>query len=68
VCSDPLIETFRALIVWVAAVRHSSRENLSEERRWGYATHFVSAHCRYTGEEGTNDAILVRGDSQEGCI
>ena len=48
---------------------HSSRENLSEERRWGYATHFVSAHCRYTGEEeGTNDAILVRGDSQEGCI
>jgi len=28
---------------------HSSRVNLSPLRRRGYATHYVSSHCRYTG-------------------
>ena len=49
-------------------VLHSSRANVSGRRRRGYATHFVSAHCRYTGPEGKNDAMLVRGRSIPGCI
>ncbi len=46
---------------------HSSRPNLTDQRRWGYATHYVSAHCRFTGE-GESDAILARGRSIPGCI
>lgn len=46
---------------------HSSRPNLTDEKRWGYATHYVSAHCRYTGSS-ENDAMLMRGKSIPGCV
>ena len=50
-------------------ILHSSWPNQSGQRRRGYATHYVSAHCRYTGPpERTNDALLVRGRDQPGCI
>ncbi len=49
-------------------ILHSSRANLTGQRRRGYATHYVSAHCRYTGEAEKNDAMLVRGMSVPGCI
>ena len=47
---------------------HSSRANLSPMSRWGLATHYVSAHCRFTGDPDTNDAMLVRGASMPGHI
>lgn len=47
---------------------HSSRPNQSSQPRRGYATHYVSARCRYTGTADRNHAILVRGRSWEGCI
>ncbi len=48
---------------------HSSRPNLTNQRRRGYATHYVSAHCRYTGPpERENDAMLMRGRSIPRCI
>lgn len=47
---------------------HCSRANLSPRRRRGYATHYVSAGCRYTGPPEKNDAMLVRGKSLPGCI
>ena len=48
---------------------HSSRPNLTPQRRRGYATHYVSAHCRYTGPDASaNDALLMRGNSIPGCI
>jgi len=49
-------------------ILHSSRPNLTNLRRRGYATHYVSARCRYTGEPKKNDAQLVRGQSFPGCI
>ena len=49
-------------------ILHSSRPNLTDRRRRGYATHYVSARCRYTGSPERNDAILVRGRSIPGCI
>jgi len=49
-------------------ILHSSRPNLSGARRRGYATHYVSARCRYTGPPEKNDALLVRGRSIPGCI
>ncbi|NKB72102.1 MAG: phytanoyl-CoA dioxygenase [Candidatus Latescibacteria bacterium] len=50
-------------------ILHSSRPNQTGQRRRGYATHYVSAHCRYTGPpDRTNDALLVRGHEQPGCI
>ena len=50
-------------------ILHSSRPNMTDQRRWGYATHYVSAHCRYTGApESVNDAMLMRGKSIPGCI
>lgn len=49
-------------------ILHSSRSNLTGERRRGFATHYVSAHCRYTGPPEKNDALLVRGASVPGCI
>ncbi len=50
-------------------ILHSSRPNLTNQRRRGYATHYVSAHCRYTGPpERENDAMLMRGRSIPGCI
>ena len=30
-------------------ILHASRANLTGERRRGYATHYVSSHCDYTG-------------------
>lgn len=48
-------------------VLHSSRPNLTDRSRRGYATHYVSARCRYTGDKPT-DAMLVRGEEREGCI
>jgi len=49
-------------------VLHSSRPNLTDQRRRGYATHYVSARCHYTGPPEANDALLVRGQSLPGCI
>ena len=49
-------------------ILHSSHPNRSDRRRRGYATHYVSARCRYTGNSAQNDALLVRGVSHEGCI
>ena len=49
-------------------IMHSSRVNLSDKRRRGYATHYVSAQCRYTGPPETHDAMLVRGSSIPGRI
>ena len=48
-------------------ILHGSRPNTTGQRRWGYATHYVSAHCRFTGE-GRSDAILARGRSIPGCL
>jgi len=49
-------------------ILHSSRPNLTDQRRRGYATHYVSAKCRYTGSHEENDSMLVRGRSFSGCI
>ena len=49
-------------------ILHSSRPNLTRKRRRGYATHYVSARCRYTGPPESHDAMLVRGQSFPGCI
>jgi len=54
-------------------ILHSSRVNLSDKRRRGYATHYVSAKCKYTGPHQEyaklgKDAILVRGKSTAGHI
>ena len=49
-------------------ILHSSWVNLSDKRRRGYATHYVAARCRYTGQPEENDAMLVRGKSIPGCI
>jgi ectoine hydroxylase-related dioxygenase (phytanoyl-CoA dioxygenase family) len=42
-------------------ILHSSYPNLSDRRRRGYATHYVSARCRYTGREPAPEFPLVRG-------
>lgn len=49
-------------------ILHSSRPNLSGQRRRGYATHYVSARCRYSGPPEKRDALLVRGQSFPGCV
>lgn len=54
-------------------ILHSSRVNLSDRRRRGYATHYVSSRCRNIGkpedyEKYGKDAILVRGKSFPGHI
>jgi phytanoyl-CoA hydroxylase len=49
-------------------ILHSSRPNLTDQRRRGYATHYVSAYCRFTGPAEKNDALLVRGQSLPGRI
>lgn len=50
-------------------ILHSSRPNLTNQRRRGYATHYVSAECRYTGpSDRENDAMLMRGKSIPGRI
>ena len=49
-------------------ILHCSQPNLSDRRRRGYATHYVSARCRYTGPPERNDAMPVLGESFPGCI
>ena len=49
-------------------ILHASGENTSGARRRGYATHYASARCRYTGPAEKNGARLVRGRSYPGCI
>ena len=49
-------------------ILHGSRPNTTGRRRRGYATHYVSAHCRFTGDPEKNDALLMRGQSIEGCV
>jgi ectoine hydroxylase-related dioxygenase (phytanoyl-CoA dioxygenase family) len=47
---------------------HSSHPNLTATRRRGYATHYVSARCRYTGTEVDPKFPLVRGRAYPGCL
>jgi phytanoyl-CoA hydroxylase len=47
---------------------HCSMPNLSNKRRRGYATHYVSARCRYTGPEPKPEFPLVRGQAIPGCL
>jgi phytanoyl-CoA hydroxylase len=47
---------------------HSSLPNLSSQRRRGYATHYVSAHCRYTGPDPKPEFPLARGSEAPGCL
>jgi ectoine hydroxylase-related dioxygenase (phytanoyl-CoA dioxygenase family) len=47
---------------------HCSTPNLSGKRRRGYATHYVSARCRYTGPEPLPDFPLARGQALAGCL
>ena len=47
---------------------HSSFPNRSDHRRRGYATHYVSARCRYTGPEPKPEFPLVRGEQVPGCL
>ena len=54
-------------------ILHSSGVNLSDKRRRGYATHYVSSRCRYTGnteqyEKVGKYSLLVRGKSIAGHI
>ena len=49
-------------------ILHSSRANTTDRPRWGYATHYVSARCTYTGPAEKHDAILVHGSSHAGKI
>ncbi|HZP82948.1 MAG TPA: phytanoyl-CoA dioxygenase family protein [Chthonomonadaceae bacterium] len=49
-------------------ILHSSHPNLSGKRRRGYATHYVSARCRYTGTDPTVSFPLVRGQAFPGCL
>lgn len=49
-------------------ILHCSTPNLSGKRRRGYAMHYVSARCRFTGPPEKNDAMLVRGQAFPGCI
>ena len=49
-------------------ILHCSRPNRSAQRRRGYVTHYVSARCHYTGNPEHNDALLVGGNSHEGCV
>src|SRR5437773_8441045 len=42
-------------------ILHCSTPNLSGQRRRGYATHYVSARCRYTGPAPNPEFPLVRG-------
>jgi ectoine hydroxylase-related dioxygenase (phytanoyl-CoA dioxygenase family) len=47
---------------------HCSTPNLSGKRRRGYATHYVSARCRYTGPEPKPEFPLVRGQAFPHCL
>lgn len=45
---------------------HASRPNLTDRPRWGYATHYASAHCRFDGER--RDHVTMRGRRFSGCV
>jgi phytanoyl-CoA hydroxylase len=47
---------------------HSSFPNLSDRRRRGYAIHYVSARCRYTGPDAHPEFPLVRGQPFPGAL
>jgi ectoine hydroxylase-related dioxygenase (phytanoyl-CoA dioxygenase family) len=47
---------------------HASNVNLSEKRRRGYATHYVSSRVRYAGPEPKPQFLRVVGRSFPGCI
>jgi ectoine hydroxylase-related dioxygenase (phytanoyl-CoA dioxygenase family) len=47
---------------------HASNVNTSEKRRRGYATHYVSSACRYTGPEPKPAFLRVSGESHPGRI
>jgi hypothetical protein len=56
------------LLVQHGHILHSSFPNLSDRRRRGYATHYVSACCRYTGPDPTAEFPLARGQSHPGRL
>ena len=45
---------------------HASRPNLTDRSRWGYATHYASARCRFSGD--SHDHITIRGRRFPGCL
>ena len=47
-------------------ILHASRPNLTDRPRWGYATHYASARCRFGGEAG--DHVTIRGRRFPGCV
>jgi ectoine hydroxylase-related dioxygenase (phytanoyl-CoA dioxygenase family) len=47
---------------------HASDVNLSDKRRRGYATHYVSSEVRYTGPEPKPEFLRVSGRPFPGCI
>jgi ectoine hydroxylase-related dioxygenase (phytanoyl-CoA dioxygenase family) len=47
---------------------HASNVNLSDKRRRGYATHYVSSACRYTGPDPKPQFLRVSGRSHPGGI
>jgi ectoine hydroxylase-related dioxygenase (phytanoyl-CoA dioxygenase family) len=47
---------------------HASNVNTSEKRRRGYATHYVSSACRYTGPEPKPDFLRISGEPLPGRI
>ncbi|HEX2034336.1 MAG TPA: phytanoyl-CoA dioxygenase family protein [Chloroflexota bacterium] len=47
---------------------HASDVNRSAKRRRGYAMHYVSARCRYTGPEPKPDFLPVSGRTYPGAI
>ena len=47
-------------------ILHASRPNLTDRPRWGYATHYASAHCRFNGDFG--DHLTIRGRRFPGCV
>lgn len=47
---------------------HASNINLSDHRRRGYATHYVSSSVRYTGPDPKPEFLQVAGNAHPGCI
>jgi phytanoyl-CoA hydroxylase len=47
---------------------HASNVNRSDKRRRGYAVHYVSSRCRYSGPEPVPSFLHVSGERFPGCI
>jgi phytanoyl-CoA hydroxylase len=47
---------------------HSSHSNRSSKRRRGYATHYMSAHSKYIGDDEKPEYPLVCGREIPGCV